>query len=593
MRSRLLEAALAVAGDGPVRQETLAEQAFDLARDGQEAEAEALARSVLAEADPRAHVARGRALLALGRLDAFRATPEALRRAEESLEEAAGRFALAGEDEWRAHALMALGYRVHFTLGDLERAIQRTREALDLTPEPGRERAVVLAFVAELPAYVGRPDESRALLDELGGIARTLGDRRLLAYAAWIEARVAAQAGQHATTLEQLRLAENQHGDWFEHQTGTEFLADAALLLAGLGDEEQARLYAGRAAQRAAADGHPAIAWFGEGAVEAAFGDPARAERLLVDYAASPELEPREGWRVLLFRALAARRVDPARGAALARRAFAACAALGYPELPELHVPRLARLLAEQPEAPAPGAPGYAIRLLGGFSVRAGAEEVQVPAGRPATLIKRLAVARAPLPIPVVIDLLWPDADEATGRMRVRNLLHRLRAACGELVQRDGDALALVDAGVDAWAFDEAAGAALGAQGGARAGLARQALAHYGGELLPDEQYEAFATAPRDRLRRRYLELLDVLAADARERGDLDEAIRLLDRAIEAEPLDETRSLTCGELLLQQGRRGSARLVVQRAAALRDQLGLRPSPRAERLLAATGPGLSR
>jgi DNA-binding SARP family transcriptional activator len=83
--------------------------------------------------------------------------------------------------------------------------------------------------------------------------------------------------------------------------------------------------------------------------------------------------------------------------------------------------------------------------------------------------------------------------------------------------------------------------------------------------------------------------LLDLLAEDARDRGDLDEAIRLLDAAIEAEPLDEGRYLEAAELLLAQGRRGSAGALVNRAGKIREDLGLPPSPRLERLRKATQP----
>ena len=112
------------------------------------------------------------------------------------------------------------------------------------------------------------------------------------------------------------------------------------------------------------------------------------------------------------------------------------------------------------------------------------------------------------------------------GRRRLRNLLNRVRATCGELVARDGEALVLApDADVDARGFEDAAAAVGWRRTGERAGLARAALARYEGELLPADRYEAWASAPRERLRRRYLDLLDLLADDARRarrprRGD-------------------------------------------------------------------------
>ena len=132
---------------------------------------------------------------------------------------------------------------------------------------------------------------------------------------------------------------------------------------------------------------------------------------------------------------------------------------------------------------------------------------------------------------------------QGAGRRRLRNLLNRLRASCGELVLREDRALVLGAAEIDAAGFERAAEAAIAGRRQARPGLARTALARYGGELLPGDRYEAWATAPRERLRRRFLELLDLLADDAVDRGDVDEAIRLLDRA--QRPSRSTRTATC------------------------------------------------
>ena len=105
----------------------------------------------------------------------------------------------------------------------------------------------------------------------------------------------------------------------------------------------------------------------------------------------------------------------------------------------------------------------------------------------------------------------------------------------------------------------------------------------------PADRYEAWASAPRERLRRRYLDLLDLLSDDAVERGDLDEAIRLLDQAQIAEPLDESRYVRAAELLLFQGRRGSAPPCWSSARSRCARgLGLPETPTLNRLRDATG-----
>ncbi len=231
----------------------------------------------------------------------------------------------------------------------------------------------------------------------------------------------------------------------------------------------------------------------------------------------------------------------------------------------------------------------HLITVLGGFRVAVAGRDLDPPAGRPSTLIKLLALSDAPVAVDEAVEMLWPGTDGPTGRRRMRNLLNRLRTSCGDLVGRDGEALVLAPGTeVDARMFERDAAAVSAADPACSPwSRARSALARYPGELLPQDRYEAWATAPRERLRRRGLELLDMLVEDASERGEIDEAIRLLDRAIAAEPLDEDRHLRAAELLLFQGRRGSARSLVERAATIRTDLGLDRSPRLERLRAAT------
>lgn len=598
-RARLLERAWAApdgGGDAALRRELLAETACDLARDGDESALAATA-AVLDEAGPDEGLARARALLARGRLASLRGDPAWLVETEERLGQATALFAVLGEPEWRAEALAGVGYLACFPRGDLDRAAAHLAAALAGLPGPTRKRGVLATFLAQVDAYRGRLDEAEAAAREAAAIGAALGDHRIQAYAGWETARVASLRGLAPPTVERVREVERHPGDWLAHATGIEFLADAADLLARVGEESLAREFARRATERAAAIGQPELAWGASGAVEARFGDPERAESDLAAFADSPRQPPRDEWRTLLFRARAAeRRGDPG-AASLAARAFEAAAALGRPDLPFLHEPDLApglgRLAAQGGSAAAAASAGreaaLSVRLLGGFEASADGRALELPGGRAAALVKLAALADGPLPADRAIETLWPGVDPDTGRRRLRNLLGRVRAACGELVVRDGGGLALAR-GVtdDARLFEAAAAAALAASPLERAGLARTALARYAGELLPCDVYEPWSAGARERLRRRYLDLLDVVIEDAVERGDVDEAVRLLDRAIEAEPLDEGRYLRCAELLLLQGRRGGAHGLVERAAELRARLGLPDSPRLARLRDATG-----
>jgi DNA-binding SARP family transcriptional activator len=214
---------------------------------------------------------------------------------------------------------------------------------------------------------------------------------------------------------------------------------------------------------------------------------------------------------------------------------------------------------------------------LGGFSLTVGGVDRTPQPGHPATLVKLLAL-RSTLTVESAIDELWPEADVATGRARLRNLLNRLKDRAGAIVIRDAETLRLdSSATVDATAFDNAATIALSAPDDERVGRARHALALYVGELLPGDLYEDWATLSRARLQRRFVSLADLVASDSIVRGDLDEAARLLDLGIAAEPLDESRALQLCELLTDQGRISMARAVARRCIDVMAALDIDPS----------------
>jgi DNA-binding SARP family transcriptional activator len=72
------------------------------------------------------------------------------------------------------------------------------------------------------------------------------------------------------------------------------------------------------------------------------------------------------------------------------------------------------------------------------------------------------------------------------------------------------------------------------------------------------------------------LELLDLCAANATERGDLDETRRIVERTIELAPYDDDRYLRVATILEEQGRKGAALSVLRRARSALSQLGIDP-----------------
>ena len=106
--------------------------------------------------------------------------------------------------------------------------------------------------------------------------------------------------------------------------------------------------------------------------------------------------------------------------------------------------------------------------------------------------------------------------------------------------------------------------------------VTRSAIARYRGPLLPHDPYADWAEEPRETTRSTMLDLLDLCASVALDRGDLDEARRMVQRTIELAPYDDDRWLAVASILRDQGRRGAALSVLRRARAALAQLGLDP-----------------
>lgn len=602
-RTELLDRAMAAAraqGDSTLELAILAERAGDAAIEGEVDAALEVSGQVLAvvsgSGDAMARGTRGRAALARGRAMAFRRDQRDRPEVARLLAEAAFLLGAAGEPELEVMALTILGYAVQFADGDLDAAIETLGAATRVDGVVDAQRATAITFLADALVYAGRLEEADTALHAAGEIARRLDDQRLRAYHAWSQAGLASRRGDLPALLAWLAEAERHPGDWFGHPTGIEFLADAADHLGRVGEELASARYLVRVEDRCRADSHAEVQDIGLSARAihgGRFGEPAIAEADLVALLASPQLPPRERWRVSLLRAAAAARSGDAAGASrLAREAVGMAAALGHPELPALHEPQLAERLATMEPAlthrtrssakPTADALEADVTILGGFAVTIGGRSTMPPPGRPAALVKLLAISASSVAVDEAIELLWPEIDEEVGRARLRNVLSRIRAACGDLVVRTEGGLRLA-AGtrVDASLFERAARLALASSrrnAPEAEPLVRQALARYAGELLPEDRYEAFAVAHRERLAELRLALLDRLAATAADRGDADEALRALDEAIAAQPLDEHRYVTAAHLALALGRTHRATTYVTRGLEVTIELGVEPTP---------------
>ncbi|HEY2949677.1 MAG TPA: hypothetical protein VGJ53_14990, partial [Micromonosporaceae bacterium] len=154
------------------------------------------------------------------------------------------------------------------------------------------------------------------------------------------------------------------------------------------------------------------------------------------------------------------------------------------------------------------------LRLLGGFAAVVDGAAIASAAWRhrrALQLVKILALAAGHrLVAEQVVDLMWPDLPAQAGGANLRKAAHLARQVLGapDAVVLAGGAVVLFprdEVWTDAEEFRRAADAAL--RTGDRGSLAT-AIGLYAGDLLPDDRYEDWAAAPRERLRARYLQAL-------------------------------------------------------------------------------------
>ncbi|MEM7305798.1 MAG: BTAD domain-containing putative transcriptional regulator [Planctomycetota bacterium] len=185
---------------------------------------------------------------------------------------------------------------------------------------------------------------------------------------------------------------------------------------------------------------------------------------------------------------------------------------------------------------------------------------------------------------------LWADQPEPVARKGLRNALWRIRSVL-EPTEAQRGAYLDVDAHeigfrssaevwVDAWEFERAAEAMEGGDtsclGSPRAERLAEAAACYRGDLL-EGHYESWCLDQQDRLRLKYLAVLERLVAHKHESAEWKEAILLGQRLLRRDPLREHVHRVLMECHLALGDRPSAlRQYAACVNALREELEVGP-----------------
>jgi DNA-binding SARP family transcriptional activator/tetratricopeptide (TPR) repeat protein len=168
-----------------------------------------------------------------------------------------------------------------------------------------------------------------------------------------------------------------------------------------------------------------------------------------------------------------------------------------------------------------------------------------------------------------VIDALWPDLAVERAAPRLHKAAHYARRALGEArsIVLSAETVCLfpdAEVEIDATRFERRAESAKDSRS------AVFAVDGYPGELLPQDPYEPWTEAPRERLRLLYLQML-------RLAGRWETLTR-------ADPADEAAHLAFMRQLAAAGdRRAALRQFERLERGLRRELGVAPSPQALRL----------
>ena len=235
---------------------------------------------------------------------------------------------------------------------------------------------------------------------------------------------------------------------------------------------------------------------------------------------------------------------------------------------------------------------GVSIRLLGGFEATVDGRAVAADAWRlrkAKTLVKLLVLADGHrMHRESLVALLWPDRDTASGTNNLHQALYVARRVLatdtGVLFALREDVVLLSDSAMP-WLDVEAFAAA-----GRRArqtrdpGDYRRAIELYRGDLLPEDQFEIWAEAPREALRERHLGLLVEFAEVLAERGEHGEVVDMVAAVTAVDPFHEGACRTLMTALAASGRRYEALAAFDRLReALTREYAADPEPATQRV----------
>lgn len=423
----------------------------------------------------------------------------------------------------------------------------RYTEAIEVLKHAARwstmapEIALNLLYSGRMYALQGRP-EAVAALDAAADHGSSAGLDWVAAVAAAYRAILASYAGDTTAVAHQLRYVEDNLGPLMDHASGALLRADFVDAFARVGQRDKAF------EQLALLQGHEQAEhvdqMFAEVVAHGFVGDATKALDAADSFEQRGWLVPGGQWRLPHLRSVASRRLGMDEDAdALLGQAIEVARATDSHLSPDLDSP---------PECAGDRTGEYEIMVLDKFVVLRSGTPVTPPLGRQQTLIKLLALSDGVIAIDQAIDALWPDTGLDVGRRRLRNVLTRVRASSGDLVERIGDSLRLAEnTRCDVTEWMGRAGHALETASGEELD---RLIAIAPNLVLPDDRYEEWLQPAQRSYQYRLLALLDRRVVLAESVADVDAAVSSIARALEVEPSAFERAQAAVHLLRSAGR---------------------------------------
>lgn len=542
----LLRRGVEVAGatdDRSAAEELTAELAFALYLSGDLAAAEDLLPDELF-ATPSACA---RQYEVIAGLDALTMERDALVRAGENYRLAERLWIENGSVAQAGSTLMGLAMEVTSRQGRLGEAIALLeRASRTASAKPIRRAQTVLTRV-RLLALAGRHDEAERLLDEADGLVGIVLRGFMAAHASQARAIIASHRGDAEEVKRLIEAASADLGDLALHAPGASLHADAVDVyarcgLADLVDEHLAALRAHPGAEP------PDVKW-AEIVAACRVGDAERGLALIDDFRAGHVAVPGGEWKLDFVASVALERLGRITDAETALAAAGVlCRAVGTPDIIDLTESQSAHSVSSSSAFSLLAADGSTtaarvrIFVLGDFAVEVDGHTVALPKGQGRTLLKLLALRGGDAAFDELLEGLWPGGDPEVGRRRVRNIFSRLRAACGEILLRDGEMVSFADDVAtdfgDWWARSIAA---LGAGGQPDLDTFDALLTEAPDLLLPTDRYEEWLQPLQRRYQVQLLRIVDQAASLAAEVGEIDRAVGYYRRGYDVDPWTDER----------------------------------------------------